>query len=43
LNSRLGRKYGEDDVNAFFQALDDNHDNTIDLEEFKKAFLTLNN
>lgn len=33
---------GEDDVNAFFAALDVNHDNTIDMDEFKNAFKTLN-
>ena len=42
LNSRLNRQYGEDDVQAFFSALDINHDNTIDLEEFRNAFKKLN-
>ncbi|CAF0834278.1 unnamed protein product [Brachionus calyciflorus] len=43
LNSRLDRKYGEDDVRAFFNALDINNDGTLDLREFKRAFLNLNN
>lgn len=43
LNSRLDRKYGEDDVRAFFTALDINNDGTLDLKEFKRAFLNLNN
>jgi hypothetical protein len=42
LNSRLGRRYGEDDVSALFDSLDENHDNTISFEEFKKAFNNLN-
>jgi hypothetical protein len=42
LNSRLGRRYGEDDVVALFDSLDENHDQTIDLEEFRKAFHNLN-
>ena len=42
LNSRLGRRYGEDDVSALFDSLDENHDNTIDLDEFRKAFNNLN-
>jgi hypothetical protein len=41
LNSRLGRRYGEDDVRAFFSALDVNNDGTLDLNEFKRAFLTI--
>jgi len=39
LNSRLGRHYGEDEVNAFFGALDANHDGVIDLSEFRAAFV----
>jgi hypothetical protein len=42
LNSRLNRKYGEDDVQAFFSALDVNQDQTIDLDEFRGAFRSLN-
>jgi hypothetical protein len=42
LNSRLNRKYGEDDVQAFFSALDVNNDQTIDLDEFRNAFRNLN-
>ena len=41
LNSRLGRRYGEDDVRAFFNALDVNNDGTLDLNEFKRAFLNI--
>ena len=41
LNSRLGRRYGEDDVRAFFNALDVNNDGTLDLPEFKRAFLNI--
>ena len=41
LNSRLGRRYGEDDVRAFFSVLDVNNDGSLDLEEFKRAFLNI--
>ena len=41
LNSRLGRRYGEDDVRAFFHALDINNDGSLDLDEFRKAFLNI--
>lgn len=41
LNSRLGRNYGENDVRAFFGALDCNNDGTLELEEFKRAFLCI--
>ena len=41
LNSRLGRRYGEDDVRAFFSALDNNNGGTLDLNEFKRAFLNI--
>lgn len=41
LNSRLGRDYGENDVRAFFTALDANHDGTLSLDEFKRAFLNI--
>ncbi|RNA22290.1 hypothetical protein BpHYR1_026731 [Brachionus plicatilis] len=43
LNSKLGRRYGEDDVRAFFATLDRNHDGTLDLEEFRRAFLSVAN
>jgi len=43
LNSRLGRRYGEDDVKALFATLDINNDGQLDLEEFKRAFLNLTN
>jgi hypothetical protein len=42
LNSRLGRRYGEDDVKALFNTLDINNDGSIDFDEFKKAFFDLN-
>lgn len=38
LNSRLGRAYGEDDIDLFFTALDVNNDGSIDFVEFQKAF-----
>ena len=41
LNSRLGRNYGENDVRAFFGALDANNDGTLELSEFKRAFLSI--
>lgn len=43
MNTRLDRRYGEADVNAFFNALDINRDRTIDYGEFKRAFLNLAN
>ncbi|RMZ96519.1 hypothetical protein BpHYR1_053024, partial [Brachionus plicatilis] len=43
LNSRLGRRYGEDDVKVLFATLDVNNDGSLDLEEFKRAFLNLAN
>ena len=43
LNSRLGRDYGENDVRAFFMALDANNDGTLSLDEFKRAFLNITN
>lgn len=41
INSRLDRKYGEDDVEALFQTLDVDRDGTIDFQEFKAGFLSL--
>lgn len=41
VNSRLGRKYGEDDVKHFIRALDINGDGTLSLNEFREAFTTL--
>jgi hypothetical protein len=38
LNSRLNRQYGENDIRAFFQALDTNNDGQIDLQEFRRAY-----
>lgn len=38
-NSKLGRSYGENEVQTFFRSLDKNNDGYIDLEEFKAAFL----
>ena len=38
INSRLGRSYGEDEVKAFFMALDTNRDGFVDLHEFQCAF-----
>ena len=42
LNSRLGRNYGEDEVRNFFRVLDTNGDGSIDLIEFKQAFININ-
>jgi hypothetical protein len=39
LNSSLGRSYGEEDVSAFFKAIDANGDGVIEFEEFKNALL----
>lgn len=41
LNSRLGRRYGEDDLKAFFSALDTNMDGQLDFNEFRRAFIGL--
>ena len=38
LNSRLGRRYGEDDARRLFDQLDVNRDGFIDQFEFKKVF-----
>lgn len=40
LNSRLGRRYGEDDVKRFFDSLDINKDGQIDVVEFRRSFET---
>jgi Ca2+-binding EF-hand superfamily protein len=41
LNSRLGRSYGEDDVIAFYSALDVNNDGSLNFEVFRTAFLAI--
>lgn len=41
LNSRLGRRYGEDESRAFFAALDVDHNDKLSLEEFRRAFVRL--
>lgn len=38
LNSRLGRRYSEDDLKRFFYSLNIQEDGTISLEEFRVAF-----
>lgn len=38
LNSRLGRRYSEDDLRRFFYSLNIQQDGTISLEEFRVAF-----
>jgi hypothetical protein len=39
----MGKNYGEDDLNAFFQALDKNQDGQLSREEFRGAFNALTN
>jgi len=41
LNNKLDKHYGEDEVKAFFLALDKNNDGKLTLEEFKGAFNAL--
>jgi hypothetical protein len=41
LNSRLDRKYGEDDLFNFVNSLDKNKDGKVDFSEFKYAFMGL--
>jgi hypothetical protein len=41
MNTRLNRRYGQDDVNALFHALDIDRDGTIDFDEFKAGFRNL--
>ena len=38
LNSRLGRSYGENEVQEFFRALDKNGDGVLSIKEFRSAF-----
>lgn len=38
LNSRLGRRYSEDDLRRFFYSLNIRQDGTISLDEFRVAF-----
>jgi Ca2+-binding EF-hand superfamily protein len=38
LNSRLGRNYGDDELQAFFDKLDINRDGRLSLDEFRQAF-----
>jgi hypothetical protein len=38
LNSRLGRRYGEDESRAFFQALDVDRNGQLSIAEFRAAF-----
>jgi len=37
----LGRNYGEDDVIAFYSALDVNGDGTLTLDVFRQAFVAI--
>ncbi len=41
LNSKLTKSYGHSELVQFFNQLDANCDGKLDLEEFKRAFLTL--
>jgi hypothetical protein len=43
LNAYLNRNYGQEDLKLFFNAVDVNHDETIDFDEFKRAFLFATN
>lgn len=38
LNSRLGRRYSEDEIRRFFQTIETNQDGTIELQDFRSAF-----
>lgn len=42
INSRLSRRYGEDDVKRFFTKLDKDRDGHLNLKEFKQAFVNVN-
>jgi hypothetical protein len=39
LNSRLGRRYGDEEADSFFRAVDTNNDGSIDFDEFRRALL----
>ena len=39
LNSRLGRRYSEEDAKIFFASLDSNNDGIIDFNEFRAALI----
>lgn len=41
VNSRLGRSYGEDNINELFKILDKNGDGRLNLQEFSAIFNTL--
>lgn len=41
INSRLGRSYGQSEIDHFFAALDKNRDGLIDVREFHEAFIKL--
>lgn len=41
LNSRLDRDYGESDLDDFFTALDINNKGSLDLNDFKQAFVNI--
>ena len=41
LNDRIGKKYGDYDVKAFFKNFDKNNKGFLNLEEFRRAFLQL--
>lgn len=42
VNSRLGRRLGQDDVKLFFAKLDVDSDGTLDPSEFKSALIRIN-
>lgn len=41
INSRLGRSYGQSEIDDFFAALDKNRDGLVDVREFHEAFIRL--
>lgn len=43
LNSKLGRNYTKADEKVFSKCLVNNHDRTLDLEEFRRVFLNVAN
>ena len=40
LNTKYGKKYGEDEVRQFFYTLDKNRDGYVDMKEFTDTFMS---